>query len=246
MLRKMDQAEQRATNEETQRLFEEKGKLEQQRTDRKDEIERVEVRVGQLKEEIQSLKRRRTEHEDKVVSQSKMRVQIEYCKKLKEALEKFSVRFRMKKLEQLQSYTLEMWQLLARKQDQVSDLRIASEGGFSINLFDTYGKPIDKTKLSAGEKEILAISLIYALRRLTNRNLPIIIDTPLGRLDSKHRTNITKKYFPNASHQVILLSTDTEVVKDEYEAIKPHLAQQLLIQKDSASESSYIQFGKYF
>ena len=246
MLKKMDQAEQRATNEETQRLFEEKGKLEQQRADRKAEIERIEVRIGQLKEEIQSLKRRRTVHEDKVVLQGKMRAQVEYCKKLKEALEQFSVRFRMQKLEQLQKYTLEMWRLLARKQDQVSDLKITSEGGFSINLFDAYNKPIDKTKLSAGEKEILAISLIYALRKLTNRNLPIIIDTPLGRLDSKHRTNITEKYFPNASHQVILLSTDTEIVQDEYEAIKPHLAQQLLIQKDSASESSYIQFGKYF
>ena len=38
-----------------------------------------------------------------------------------------------------------------------------------------------------------------------------MIDTPLGRMDHTHRRNLVERYFPQASHQVILLSTDAEV-----------------------------------
>ena len=53
--------------------------------------------------------------------------------------------------------------------------------------------------------------------------LPIIIDTPLSRLDSAHRDNIVNNYFPNAGEQVIILSTDTEIDKDYYRKLEPRL-----------------------
>jgi DNA sulfur modification protein DndD len=40
--------------------------------------------------------------------------------------------------------------------------------------------------------------------------LPAVIDTPMARLDSAHRQNLVERYFPHASHQVIVLSTDSE------------------------------------
>ena len=74
---------------------------------------------------------------------------------------------------------------------------------FSVRLIDANGIEIDKNDLSAGEKQIYAISILEALGKTSGRKLPIIIDTPLGRLDSKHRTKLVSNYFPTASHQVI-------------------------------------------
>src|SRR5690606_35866109 len=91
------------------------------------------------------------------------------------------------------------------------------------------GNEIDKTKMSAGEREIYAISLLWALVQVSGKKLPIIIDTPFGRLDSHHRKNLVKSYFPQASHQVILLSQDEEIVGQYYEMIKPYVAKELTI-----------------
>ena len=107
---------------------------------------------------------------------------------------------------------------------------VMPENNFAVELFDGNANKLDKTKLSAGEKEIYAISLLWALVQVSGRIMPIIIDTPFGRLDSLHRSNLVRKYFPKASHQVILLSQDEEIVDEYYEQIQPHIAKELTIE----------------
>jgi DNA sulfur modification protein DndD len=91
-------------------------------------------------------------------------------------------------------------------------------------LRDQSGHVIPREELSAGEKQILAISILWALSKTSGRPLPVIIDTPLGRLDSHHRMNLVKNYFPHAGHQVILLSTDTEVDQGLHTELKPYVS----------------------
>ena len=99
---------------------------------------------------------------------------------------------------------------LARKGDLIADVQI-DPTTFAATLIDRSGQEVPKTDLSAGEKQVYAIAMLWALARTSGRPLPMIIDTPLARLDSDHRANLVERYFPAASHQVILLSTDTEV-----------------------------------
>ena len=92
-----------------------------------------------------------------------------------------------------------------------------------ITLLGSSGE-IRKRDLSAGEKQLFATAFIYALAKLSGRLMPFVIDTPLGRLDRSHRRRFVAEFLPSASHQIILLSTDTEIVGPLYDEISPLLA----------------------
>jgi hypothetical protein len=109
---------------------------------------------------------------------------------------------------------------LARKEDLIVDALI-DDATFEVTLVGKDGARIPKQSLSAGEKQIYAIAMLEALAKTSGRSLPIIIDTPLGRLDGPHRKKLVNHYFPRASHQVIILSTDTEVDQNFYRDLSP-------------------------
>jgi DNA sulfur modification protein DndD len=112
---------------------------------------------------------------------------------------------------------------LARKDDVIRGAKIDPQT-FKVTLYNRSGAVTPKDRLSAGEKQIFAIAMLEALGKTSGRNLPVIIDTPLGRLDSAHRANLLEAYFPQASHQVIVLSTDTEVDQRFYQGLRPHVS----------------------
>ena len=95
---------------------------------------------------------------------------------------------------------------------------------FAVTLYDTQNRSLLKEELSAGEKQIYTTALLWALAKTSGKALPMILDTPLGRLDSSHRQLLVERYFPYASHQIILLSTDTEVEGDLCSLLEPHIS----------------------
>ncbi|RYY26126.1 MAG: DNA sulfur modification protein DndD [Sphingomonadales bacterium] len=126
------------------------------------------------------------------------------------ALEAYEERLLAQKLTQLQQSFVSRFNHLSRKDDFIADARIDPQT-FETTLIDHGGREIPKSSLSAGEKQVYAIAMLWALARTSGRPLPMIIDTPLARLDLDHRTALVERYFPEASHQVIVLSTDTEI-----------------------------------
>ncbi|KMJ46475.1 DNA repair protein [Xenorhabdus khoisanae] len=125
-------------------------------------------------------------------------------------LERYSEVLTQARVKKLTKNFEEAYQKLARKEDLQLHAHINPET-FDVELIDENQSIINRKSLSAGEKQIYAIAILEALAKTSGQELPVIIDTPLGRLDSKHRDNLINYYFPYASHQVVLLSTDTEV-----------------------------------
>ena len=76
--------------------------------------------------------------------------------------------------------------------------------------------------------------------------MPTVIDTPLSRLDSVHRTHLVERYFPNASHQVILLSTDEEIDDRYYAQIEQYVSHSYTVSYDDETETSRIEDGYTF
>ncbi|WP_250537626.1 MULTISPECIES: DNA sulfur modification protein DndD [unclassified Caballeronia] len=138
-------------------------------------------------------------------------------------LTSFKIAAAEEKCNLLRMHFVRAFKRLARKDDIVADARIDPKT-FELTLSDRNGSTIPKKRLSAGEKQIFAIAMLEALAKTSGRNLPIIIDTPLGRLDSHHRSKLVESYFPVASHQVIVLSTDTEVDQMFYQGLQPYIS----------------------
>ena len=91
-----------------------------------------------------------------------------------------------------------------------------------------------------------ALSLLWALAKASGRELPIVIDTPVGRLDTTNRRTLFEKYLPCAGHQVIVLCTDTEIDIEWARRLQPHVARQYHLDYDSGSDSVTIRPGYFF
>ena len=91
----------------------------------------------------------------------------------------------------------------------------------------------------------MVISLLWALALCSKKKLPVIIDTPLSRLDSAHREALIKTYFPQAGEQTIILSTDSEIDFDYHEMMKENIGDEFTLIYDDISKATTIQRG-YF
>ena len=194
------------------------------------QIGRKSERLRLLEEEILGLEKKITAIEmeiEKLYEKhhvSKERVEfIQECDAIAGVLNQFVVRLRKNKVHLLQEKTFEMYRLLSSRSGLIKDI-IIDDKTYEMRISDRNGHEIKKSGLSAGEKEVFAVSLLWGLAQTSQLKLPIIIDTPLSRLDSAHRDNIVNNYFPNAGEQVIILSTDTEIDKNYYRSLKIRLS----------------------
>ena len=98
---------------------------------------------------------------------------------------------------------------------------------------------------SMGEQQMIGTALLWAIAKTSGRPLPFVIDTPLGRLDGAHLSNLVDRFYPSASHQTVLLSTDREIGPDEYERLRPRVARAYVIEFDGDGRRSSVREG-YF
>ncbi|HHF3034903.1 TPA: DNA sulfur modification protein DndD [Vibrio diabolicus] len=160
-------------------------------------------------------------------------------------LEKFGEQLTKARVNQLEKEFVQSYKKLARKEDLQLSASI-NPATFDVELMDEHGIKINRKAMSAGEKQIYAISILEALGRTSGRKLPIIIDTPLGRLDSHHRDKLVENYFPTASHQVVILSTDTEIDKNYINLIQDDIARTYEIRFDGLTKSSKVAEGYFW
>ena len=106
---------------------------------------------------------------------------------------------------------------MAHRNDYLREVKINDDG--SVELSSPDGRDLRQWDLSAGEKQIFTQALFSSIAEVSERSFPLVIDTPLGRLDENHRLNVLK-HVASRSGQVILISTDTEVVGAFLAAIK--------------------------
>ncbi|AYA76007.1 DNA sulfur modification protein DndD [Bacillus sp. Y1] len=164
-------------------------------------------------------------YDSKIREQEKTKNAFEESQKIISLSQKFRKLQIQKKLQQVQIQATNMLKSMLRKHNYIYSIRIDPET-FDVLLFDENRERIEKSTLSAGEKQILLLSIIWAIFKCSGRRVPFIFDTLLGRLDKIHKESILKELIPVCGEQVIILSTDTEIDQHHYEIITSHLAKE--------------------
>lgn len=113
--------------------------------------------------------------------------------------------------------------------------RIVIDGDGTTHILSKTNKEIGFDR-SAGENQIFATALIAGLAEVSKVKAPLVVDTPLGRLDSKHRANILNFWISNTNRQVILLSQDEEIDADFYKRIKKNVSATFLLEHEDVGD----------
>ena len=178
-----------------------------------------------------------------LASTNLQRASLEKAARVQSALVEFKDALVTKKIKEVEVEVTRCFNLLSRKRlDRSITINPTT---FQVSVKDSHSRLVPKSELSSGEKQIYAISVLWALARVSGRPLPMIIDTPLARLDRDHRALLGQRYFPNASHQVIILSTDSEIDREFIPLLEGSIARSYELSFDMGSQSTLVRHG-YF
>lgn len=169
---------------------------------------------------------------------------VKYAHMAIEIIKLYRIRLQERKTEVLAQTMTECYKKLANKKNLIDYIKM-DPGTLDLHYINREGEEIIKKRLSAGEKQLMVISLLWALAICSKKKLPVIIDTPLSRLDLSHRQALIKTYFPKASDQTIILSTDSEINESYYALMKKSIGDEFTLEYSDKTKSTTIKAG-YF
>ena len=226
-------------------------------------VESSERKIAEIEEQIRSVDAQIHELDNKITSagrELRLRMSnnvdaqleaedtarfLKHSDKVKSTLATFKQKVLRNKLQKLENLILGCFDELTRKSKLITHLSINPDT-FEMSLMGEDNNVIETSDLSSGERQLLATSILWGLSKASQRRLPTIIDTPLGRLDSSHRGTLCGNYFPKASHQVILLSTDEEVDKRYLKILQPSINKTYRVEFDAEKGGSAVSEGYLF
>lgn len=210
----------------------ERGRAEAQLAEKEKAISSLRYRIGQLEKE-------RGRALDVELDTALALHKIDLGERARAALAAYEARVLQRRIVSLAEHFVDCFNGLIRKKRLLSSVRIDPDT-FDIALVGAEGVEIPKQALSAGERQIFAISMLWALGKTSGRDLPMIIDTPLSRLDRTHRKSLMRDYVPAASRQIVLLCTDSELTPDLDKLVSPFVARRYEIGVSQDDRRSHV------
>src|SRR6266498_818978 len=198
-----------------------------------EEIGVLEFRRDQEQKKLQTL-----EEELSKAQASERRLAL--ADKSKLALRAYSDALLRQKLAEFEKELVVRFNSICRK-DHLLDAVHINRADFSIQMHRSKNQMLSLSELSAGERQLYALAVLWALRRVSNRQLPLVLDTPLARLDKDHRHRLLFDYFPKVSDQVILFVTDSELNRTLMAESEPFVARMYRLLYDQEGEETRVQ-----
>lgn len=111
---------------------------------------------------------------------------------------------------------------------------------FVMSYYDERGDDVARLSISSGMRQLLAMAMLWALKDEAGRPLPVIVDTPLGRIDRTNRRLLVDEYFRAAGEPLVILPTDSEFGPESYEAMRDHIRRMYRIENDGGDSARIV------
>lgn len=118
---------------------------------------------------------------------------------------------------------------------------VSLDDQFGMSYFDEWGEKVARHSISAGMRQLLAMAMLWALKDEAERPLPVMVDTPLGRIDRENRNLLMTEYFPRAGNPLVLLPTDTEFGEAGFDAIGDRVRRRYRIVNENGNNARLIE-----
>lgn len=187
------------------------------------------------RQQLSALEGRKAGLEDALEREMRAHANVEVSKGLKDMMPVLADTLVRKRSATISQEMQERFDLLFSSNTQVGRCFLAQD--FTIGCEDRAGAALPRGSLSAGTQQILAMSLLWTLMSESDTNLPVVIDTPLARLDEKHREAIVSEYLPFAGDQVFVLPTDAELGDAHLAALAPYIHLHLELKNPTGARS---------
>lgn len=196
--------------------------------DRRDILVSYRVKTEKFQSDLNSIEKeiknidKKIDHQQNQVKLSKQAEQkVKLAKQLKNYFGDYKDKLKSLRREEIEAAINKHFKELMTSHSFIDHIRV--EENFGLRYENKQDNPIGMANLSAGMKQLAATALLWALKDVSGKTVPLIIDTPLARIDREHQENLLTKYYPSVGDQVIILPTDSELDKNKYSILKSYI-----------------------
>lgn len=242
-LKKISQSEAGADNREINNIRTLKTENEKDLIRLENENRLLSEKLGLIKKEQTVKKKQLAELTKRVSTDDGDKKKDEIAERLIGELSIFLFKLKMKKKFSLEKRIKTEMSKLMHKMDFISGVKIElNDDIIDIVLIDKDKSPISKDRLSKGEQQLYATSILKALVDESEIEFPVFIDSPLQKFDSRHSKNIITQFYPTVSKQVVIFPLlGKELSEDEYNSLLPNVNSAYIIRnKDNRSSFEMI------
>ncbi|MBU1801745.1 MAG: hypothetical protein KKA97_05805, partial [Actinobacteria bacterium] len=184
-------------------------RLRARRAEQEAELDALVAGTATARFKLEKAENRLTRAHDALRTGADTNASVQLATRARDAFADYADTLRARKVRVFADVVLARFNELSRKARLLDAVHVDPKT-FAVTLRRD-GQDFGRAELSAGEKQLFAVSALWALREVSEVPMPVVVDTPLGRLDRDHRLAMVRTFFPHVAHQVILLATDTEV-----------------------------------
>lgn len=208
-------------------------------------VEQYENEIEELNDNLQSKEALANKLQEKVSEYHKGENSFLMTEKLLKVSQRFRERQWRKKLDDVANEAIKMINILFRKKAYIDRMHI-DHSTFELRLFNKNKQEIVKERLSAGEKEMLMLTVIWAMFKVSGWKLPFVFDTLFGRLDLDHKNALIQHFIPKCGDQILIFTTDSEIGTEQYQLIRDITSRCYTLEFIESLEKTNIVKDRYF